>query len=104
MGLHEKNKKYENLLFKTKYYSQRLSRGKVDLLNKNGSFNKMLRRNKEFMDQVKSILLDPKSVSRGYFKRENVELLIRDQMVGRDLSFAFKALISVEMMHRAMID
>ena len=104
MGLIKKNKIIENYLFKAKYYTQRLSHGKVDFLNKNGSFNRILRHNKEMMNQVKTILLDPGSLSRGYYKKENIELLIKNQMIGKDLSTAFKALISVEMLHRALID
>ena len=55
-------------------------------------------------DQVSEILLDPSTNSRGYFQRETVEKLIRQQQAGAGYDKEIFALVVLELWHRIFLD
>ncbi len=56
-------------------------------------------------DLIREILLDPKSLSRGYFKKTYVEKVLRNHQDGReDLSRRIFSLLTLELWHRKYAD
>lgn len=103
-GIKKNNKKYINILSKAKYLVQRVSKGKIDLINSPQSFNSRFRNSKEFRETIKDILLDRRSLNRGFYNRNGIETIIKEQMTGKDYGNAFKSLLTVEMLYRKFID
>ena len=59
----------------------------------------------ELKDYVYTILLDPRTLNRGYFKREGIERLLNDHIGLRyDHSARIWALLFLEMWFRVFID
>lgn len=60
---------------------------------------------KELKSVLREILLDPKSLRRGYFKKETLTLLLEEHLQGkRDHSFKLWALLNLELWHGMFID
>ena len=60
---------------------------------------------KELKDYVYEILLDPKTLNRGYFKREGIERLLNEHITLRyDHSAKIWALLVLEMWFRVFMD
>lgn len=53
---------------------------------------------------AESILLDPRTLSRGYFKAERVRELVDKHMVGDNLARELGMLLTIELWHRQVID
>jgi asparagine synthase (glutamine-hydrolysing) len=58
----------------------------------------------DLMDMVKDILLDSKSVSRGYFRKEAIEALIKDNVRTSRFTSEIFSLVVLELWHRAFVD
>lgn len=59
----------------------------------------------ELHDYIREVLLDTKSLSRGYFRREFIESLIADHKSGqRNNAFRLWALLMLELWHRQFVD
>ena len=94
----------KNILHISKYALQRTTHGRIDLLNSPNSFNRALRTNESFMEQIRSILYDKKAVERGFFDEKGLDALFKRQLSGRDHAEIFMSLISVEMLFRRFFD
>jgi len=103
-GMKSKNAKITDLIFKMKYSAQRLTNGRLNFLNAKHSFNKRFRNDKIFRASVQDILYDNKSLNRGFYNRDRLSRLIKEQLNGKDYSVVFKSLLSVELLHRIFID
>ena len=103
-GMKSKKQKMTDLIFKMKYSAQRLTKGRLDFLNAKHSFNKKFRTDKAFRTSVQDILCDNKSLNRGFYNRDRLSRLIKEQLNGKDYSVVFKSLLSVELLHRIFID
>jgi asparagine synthase (glutamine-hydrolysing) len=55
----------------------------------------------DLKDWVRSVILDPRSLSRGYFRREAVERLIDDDARSQSYPKEILSLVSLELWHRA---
>lgn len=95
--------------FATKYIAKRVLRDRLP--------REILRRKKagfpvpyaswmrtELRDWVRSILLDSKTLSRGYFKTSGIEKLIAEDSQGRNGSREIFSLIALELWHRAFLE
>ena len=103
----DENKRANNhysILNRYQYYLQRATHGIIDLRNDANSFNRMFRRNKNFRNGINDILYDKKTVERGFFDKHGVDLLVKQQLSGRDYSDLFQSILTVEMMFREFID
>jgi asparagine synthase (glutamine-hydrolysing) len=58
----------------------------------------------DLKDAVWSILMDPRSIQRGYFRRAAVEQLINSNANGHDFSKEIFSLITLELWHRMFVD
>jgi asparagine synthase (glutamine-hydrolysing) len=58
----------------------------------------------ELRDWVRDILLDQESLSRGYFKRECIEYLIKRDYQYHDYGKEILSLVSLELWHRSFVD
>jgi asparagine synthase (glutamine-hydrolysing) len=68
-----------------------------------GSISRWFRN--ELKDYINDILLDPRTLNRGYFKREGVQSLLKDHLESRyDHSAKIWALLFLEMWFRVFID
>ena len=56
------------------------------------------------VDWVSEILLDPRTIGRGYFRQDVVEELIRLNLNGADYSKELFSLVVLELWHRAFVD
>jgi asparagine synthase (glutamine-hydrolysing) len=56
------------------------------------------------VDWVSEILLDPQTLSRGYFRRDMVEKLIKLNLNGADYSKELFSLVVLELWHRTFLD
>jgi asparagine synthase (glutamine-hydrolysing) len=59
---------------------------------------------KDFKDTVWSVLTDPKTVKRGYFRQDAVEGLLRANSNGSNYSKEIFSLLTLELWHRTFID
>ncbi len=60
---------------------------------------------KELRDYLKEILLDVKSLKRGYFRKETIEKLLTEHTSGRvDHGYRLWALLNLELWHQTFID
>ena len=87
-----------------KYAIQRATRGHIDLLHRRNTFDRKFRQNKKFRDQVCVILLDKRTLGRGFFDYNGAERLIRQQLSGRDYGGVFQSILSVEFLFRRFIE
>jgi asparagine synthase (glutamine-hydrolysing) len=59
----------------------------------------------ELRDLPKEVLLDPRTLARGYFSRDRVERLIDDHVAGNtDNSLRIWVLLQLEMWHREVLE
>jgi asparagine synthase (glutamine-hydrolysing) len=59
--------------------------------------------NTELKDMVHDVLLDRKTVARGYFNRNSVEKLIKNHSISTGYSKEILSLVSLELWHRAFV-
>lgn len=89
-----------------KYLTGRLSMGKLNFFNMNNWFHhdQWYRAHRPLRDFYESILLDERTISRGYFDRANITKLLRRQRRGGNSFFDLAHLVSFEMFHRLFVD
>lgn len=58
----------------------------------------------ELKAMVEGILLDPRSLDRGYLKPEKIQQLVQEHMDGQNLAVRLGALLSIEIAHRMLVD
>lgn len=86
---------------------RRYTRGLISIPDMSGypDYDEWMRKNNYFSRFVSEILLDEKTLSRGYFSRDFVRKLIDDHMsYRRDYARQICALITFELWHRQFID
>jgi asparagine synthase (glutamine-hydrolysing) len=59
---------------------------------------------RDLKDFVWDVLTDSKTINRGYFRRDAVENLLRDNGNGANLSKEVFSLLSLELWHRAFLE
>ena len=89
-----------------KYYAQRLSKGKLrfyDMRNY-AHFSQWYRSDKRIYSYYEDILLDKKTIDRGYYDRDNLEKLLIRQRHGGNSFFELSNFLAFELFHRLFID
>lgn len=86
------------------YCLLRASYGHIDLLSPGRSFDRTFRREKHFRNRICQILVDRRTLSRGFYTRDGMDLLIRRQMSGRNHASLMRTILNVEFLHRRFFD
>jgi len=100
-----KNKIYRKIQ-RMKYYAQRLSKGKLRLydMRNYSHFSQWYRSDKRIYSYYEDILLDKKTIDRGYYNRENLEKLLIRQRNGGNSFFELSNFLAFELFNRLFID
>ena len=110
VNLYQKPSKLRNQLHKkvqrTKYYIQRLSKGKIKLydMRNYSHFSQWYRSDKRIYSFYEDILLDDKTINRGYYNKENLEKLLIRQRHGGNSFFELSNFLAFELFQRQFID
>ncbi len=98
--------KYRMYKYKIRYYLERLSRGQLILYNMNNylHFNQWYRSHKKIRKYFEEILLDKKTINRGYYNKDYLEYLLTRQRKGGDSFYVLSSLLSFEIFNRLFID
>ena len=99
-------RKYQFYSNRIKYYIERLSGGNIRFYNpKNyNHYNQWYRSDKRIRNYYESILLDDRTYRRGYFDRNNIEFLLRQQRRGVNNIATLTSVLSFELFHRLFMD
>jgi asparagine synthase (glutamine-hydrolysing) len=91
---------------KLKYYAGRLSRGKLRFYDKDNyhHFNQWYRAYGNIREFYEDLLLDNRTVQRGFFNRPAVESLLRRQREGGNSFYEISGLASFELFNRLFMD
>ncbi|MCX6827526.1 MAG: hypothetical protein NTV06_09745, partial [candidate division Zixibacteria bacterium] len=91
---------------KTNYYVERLSGGRLKYYNKTHyhHFNQWYRSDKRNSKFYHEILLDDRTIKRGYFSEKTVRLMLEKQGKGSNLISGLSSLLSFELFNRLFVD
>lgn len=100
-----KNKIHQKMV-RVKYYIQRLSKGKIKMydMRNYAHFSQWYRSDKKIYSYYEDILLDTKTIDRGYYNRENLEKLLIRQRHGGNSFFELSNFLAFELFNRMFID
>jgi hypothetical protein len=82
----------------------RASYGHIDFLSPERSFDRYFRQEKRFRDRICKILVDKRTLNRGFCTRDGIDLLIRRQLSGRNHATLIRTIINVEFLYRRFFD
>ncbi len=89
-----------------KYYAERLSRGRLRFYNMDNyhHFNQWYRADRRIGAYYEDLLLDPKTLNRGFYNKPVIESLLRRQRDGGNSFYEISALASFELFNRLFMD
>ncbi|MEP0828045.1 MAG: hypothetical protein HRF51_05940 [bacterium] len=99
-------RKWQRLIARTKHYGERLTLGQVQFYNmKNyAHFSQWYRADKRVRLYFEGILLDDKTYRRGYYRRNVIEKLLKQQRRGAGAFFMLADLLAFELFNRLFMD
>ena len=110
VNLYQKPSEMKNKIHKKvqrmKYYVQRLSKGKIRLydMRNYSHFSQWYRSDKRIYSFYEDVLLDRKTIDRGYYNRDTLEKLLIRQRHGGNSFFELSNFLAFELFQRLFID
>jgi asparagine synthase (glutamine-hydrolysing) len=91
---------------RAKYFAERLSGGRLILydMTRYQHFNQWYRSDKKIPKFYEDILLDSKTINRGYYNKKNLQQMLKKQRQGSWLIFELSELLAFEMFNRLFVD
>lgn len=88
------------------YYLERLSKGKLRYYNPDNYIhhNQWYRADSAISDYFNDLLMDSKTLDRGFYDKSNIRALLKRQNSGGDSFYAISSLASFELFNRLFID
>ena len=88
------------------YYVERLSRGVISIRDMDTyvHYDQWYRTNRKLREYIDGILLDPRTLNRGYFDADGVRRLLKYQKRGGNTFGELSTLVSFELFHRQFVD
>jgi hypothetical protein len=88
------------------YYAERISGGRLRFYDKTRyqHFNQWYRADKKIPKFYEDILLDDKTVRRGYYNKPRLQVMLKKQRRGGSLIFELSSLLAFELFHRYFVD
>ncbi|OGC91170.1 MAG: hypothetical protein A2W25_10295 [candidate division Zixibacteria bacterium RBG_16_53_22] len=89
-----------------KYLAERVSRGRLRFYDRDAyiHYDQWYRAHREIRDFYEGILLDDRTLRRGYFNRPYLELLLKRERTGGDSYYAVCHMATFELFNRIFID
>lgn len=91
---------------RTRYYLSRISRGKINLYDRYNyvQINQWYRQYKANRKYFEDILLDKRTIDRGYYREDTIRNLLKKQRLGSNYFGTISNLATLELFHRYFID
>lgn len=99
-------RKLQRFIARTKHYGERLSLGYIQFYNMRNyaHFSQWYRADKRVRLYFEGILLDDKTYRRGYYRRDVIEKLLKQQKRGAGAFFMLADLLAFELFNRIFMD